>query len=46
MLFREEQTNFKMDFAGELLSSSEIINNSKMKMQASGTIEDLKNLAR
>jgi LEA14-like dessication related protein len=46
MLFRQEQTNFKMNFAGELLSSSEIINNSKMKMHASGTIDDLKNLAK
>jgi LEA14-like dessication related protein len=46
MLFRQEQTNFKMNFAGELLSSSEIINNSKMKMHASGTIDDLKNLSK
>jgi hypothetical protein len=35
-----------MNFAGELLSSSEIINNSKMKMHASGTIDDLKNLSK
>jgi LEA14-like dessication related protein len=46
LLFRKKETNFNMSFSGLIMSDNDIFNNSKIKMKANGTIEELKQLAK
>ena len=42
MLFEKKDTRFKMKFNSVLLSKNGILNNSKMAMNMSGTLKELK----
>lgn len=45
-LFREHRTHYKMKFSCVVISDSEIMKNSKMKIRDEGTLDDLKQITK
>lgn len=46
MLFREKHTNYELNFKGTIVSDNELLKNTTMRMQAKGTLDDIKELAK
>jgi len=46
MLFRDKQTSFRLDFKGTIVSDNEILKNTTIRMQAKGTLDDIKEFAK
>lgn len=46
MLFDKKDTHFKLNFSSKLVSDNGMLNNSKMAFNMSGTLDELKNMAK
>lgn len=46
MLFDKKDTHFKLNFSSKLMSDNGMLDNSKMAFNMSGTLDELKNIAK
>lgn len=46
MLFRDKQTRFVLDYSATVLSDAKVMNNTKLKTHAEGTLEEMKEFVR